>query len=333
MFRRKKTKIAPQVDEYIRRRYEDMAVCIHFDIASNRGLICYYASWLELMMEKFNFSDGLKAKRSLIATDSQGRNIGCSGAVENKLVYHNPVQDKSGVKAKPDDPHSPEELPIPIATDSIPREIPLRDPHNDTVSKITVKPTPNTRLVTEIMVEAKEASMADPPGTKMEAFTKVCLDTETAALPLPSSPADILPTSALQSCGKFGETYHSHMRTDEVEERLPNEPDTDTFMAYQSVPRDDGNLPRLRKLRLDSIDEIMNENHSIDLPGPALGGIESEFAGDSENFEIKQQKQTPFIHKNSNAGISHNHRPRSSHVDTNASNKQSPGRSKICTIL
>lgn len=328
-----------------------MAVCIHLDIASNKGLICYYTSWLELMMEKFNFSEDLKAEHSLIATDSQGRNIGCSGAVENILVYHNPIQHENEViTVKLGDPHSPEaltdELPmhnrskeVKVATNSIPTEIPLSNDNTTlqysktvTVSKIVVRSTPNTcyhHHVTEIRAEAMEASMVNPLDTKTEAFTKVYDGIETAALP--STPANFLLTSTLQSGGKFGETYHSHMHTDEVKDRLPNESDTDIFMADQSVLRDGRNLPRLRKLRLDSTGGSINENHRIGLPGPALGGIESELAGDSESCEIKQ-KQTP-LRKNSNSGISQNHRPRSSHVDTNVSNKQSPRRSKICTIL
>ena len=361
MFRRKKTKIAPQVDEYIERRYEDMAVYIHHDIASNRGLICYYASWLELMMEKFNFSDGLKTEHSLIATDSKGRNIGCSGAVENHLKYYNPVQHESIVKSN--NPHSPEsftnELPIHSngskEVNSSPTEI-----HEDTalqfsnsvtkivvrptpntdqirgraveankvdppdtkilqfsnsVSNIVVKPAPNTDRVTVIRGEAMGASIVDHLDVETGAFPKVCDGIETgvaAAAALPS-------TSVLQSGGKFGETCHSHTHMDVVEDCLLNEPNTDTFNDH--VPCGGG-------LRLDSTDGRMNEDNGVALPGPALGRIESEGAGNFENFETNQ-KQTPILH---NAWSGHNHRPKLLHVVELDTNKQS-GRSKICTIL
>lgn len=91
MFRRRKTRVAPQVDRYIHRRYEDMAVCIQVDIASNRGLLCYYTAWLDQIMEKFNLPEEYRLRHSLVATDSHGRHIGCSGAVQNTLVYYNPV--------------------------------------------------------------------------------------------------------------------------------------------------------------------------------------------------------------------------------------------------
>lgn len=91
MFKRKKTRIAPQVDDYVRRRYEDLAVCIAHDIANNRGLVCYYTPWLDHMMGKFNFPLDYRARHSLVAMDLEGRHIGCSGAVKNTLVYYNPI--------------------------------------------------------------------------------------------------------------------------------------------------------------------------------------------------------------------------------------------------
>jgi hypothetical protein len=91
MFRRRKTRVAPQlVDSYIQRRYEDMAVCIARDISSNRGLFCHYSPWLDLMMSKFELTVEYRAKHSLVVRDSQGQHIGCSGAVKNSLVYYNP---------------------------------------------------------------------------------------------------------------------------------------------------------------------------------------------------------------------------------------------------
>ena len=85
--------MVPLVDEtgYISRRYDDLAVCIHFDIANNRGLFCYYTEWLEEMMCKHNLPVEYRARHSLVAKDSHGRSIGCSGAVENNLVYYNPM--------------------------------------------------------------------------------------------------------------------------------------------------------------------------------------------------------------------------------------------------
>lgn len=92
MFRRWKTRIAPeQVDTYTKRRYEDLAVCISRDIASNRGLFCYYTPWLDHMMGKFDLPQEYRARHSLVATDSQGKNIGCSGAMKNTLIYYNPI--------------------------------------------------------------------------------------------------------------------------------------------------------------------------------------------------------------------------------------------------
>ena len=92
MFKRKKSRVAPQTpDAYILRRYKDLAVCINMDINNDRGLFCYYTPWLDYMMEKFNFSEDLKKRNTLVVTDSQGKHIGCSGAVHNTLVYHNPI--------------------------------------------------------------------------------------------------------------------------------------------------------------------------------------------------------------------------------------------------
>lgn len=90
-WKRRKTRIAPLVDDYIRRRYEDLAVCIARDIVNNRGLLCYYTPWLDHMMGKFNLPLDYRARHSLVATDSEGRHIGCSGAAQNTLVYHNPI--------------------------------------------------------------------------------------------------------------------------------------------------------------------------------------------------------------------------------------------------
>lgn len=91
MFRRWKTRVAPQLDPYIQRRYEDMAVCIQVDIASNRGLLCHYTPWLDQIMEKFDLPEEYRLRHSLVATDAHGRHIGRSGAVQNTLVYYNPV--------------------------------------------------------------------------------------------------------------------------------------------------------------------------------------------------------------------------------------------------
>ena len=92
MFRRRKARIAPlQVDDYVRRRYEDLAVCIAQDLASNKGLFCYYTPWLDYMMSKFDLPGDYRMNHSLVARDPQGRHIGCSGAVKNTLDYYNPV--------------------------------------------------------------------------------------------------------------------------------------------------------------------------------------------------------------------------------------------------
>ena len=86
MFRWKsfrKARVAPQVDEYIRRRYEDLAVCIHLDIANDRGLFCHYTPWLDGIMGKFDLPEDYRSRYSLVATDSHGRHIGCSGRAWN----------------------------------------------------------------------------------------------------------------------------------------------------------------------------------------------------------------------------------------------------------
>lgn len=95
MFKWRKSRIAPQVDDYIRRRYEDLAVCIAKDIANNRGLFCYYTPWLDHMMGKFNLPQDYRVRHSLVVTDSEGKHIGCSGAVSNTLVYYNPIPESN----------------------------------------------------------------------------------------------------------------------------------------------------------------------------------------------------------------------------------------------
>ena len=52
MFKSKKTKVQPQVDAHIIRRYEDLAICIHQDIKNGQGLHNFYAPWLEVMLER-----------------------------------------------------------------------------------------------------------------------------------------------------------------------------------------------------------------------------------------------------------------------------------------
>ena len=40
-------------DAYIKRRYEDLSVCIHKDIKNGSGLYNYYAPWLETKLQSF----------------------------------------------------------------------------------------------------------------------------------------------------------------------------------------------------------------------------------------------------------------------------------------
>ncbi len=83
--------MSPEIEGYVRRRYEDLAVCIHFDIANDRGLYNYYSPWLNYMMEKHCLPDHVRKKNTLVVTDSAGRHIGCSGASQNTLNYYNPL--------------------------------------------------------------------------------------------------------------------------------------------------------------------------------------------------------------------------------------------------
>ena len=95
LWRRKlKVHVAPEVDVYIRRRYEDMAVCIHLDIARDMGLYNYYAPWLDYMMKEFDLPDHIRKRNTLVITDSNGQHIGCIGAVKNTLVYYNPLPEQ-----------------------------------------------------------------------------------------------------------------------------------------------------------------------------------------------------------------------------------------------
>lgn len=57
MFKRRRSqRVHPGVevqDAYIKRRYEDLSVCIHADIKNGRGQYNYYAPWLELKLQPF----------------------------------------------------------------------------------------------------------------------------------------------------------------------------------------------------------------------------------------------------------------------------------------
>ena len=97
MFKRRRARVVPKVDPYIERRYEDMAVSIRTDIARNKGLFCYYTPWLEQIMERFELPEEYRRRHSLVATDSNGRHIGCSGATTNTLVYYNPISTEQQV--------------------------------------------------------------------------------------------------------------------------------------------------------------------------------------------------------------------------------------------
>jgi len=88
----KRIRVAPELEVYVNRRYQDLAFCIHVDIANNRGLHNYYAPWLDCTMDKHDLPDHVKWKNSLVLTDSEGRHIGCSGAVQNTLNYYNPLE-------------------------------------------------------------------------------------------------------------------------------------------------------------------------------------------------------------------------------------------------
>lgn len=64
MFKRKK--VHPEADAYASRRYEDTAVCIHYDIKGGRGLYNFYAPWLEMMLQRL--PAGVREKHSLMVT-------------------------------------------------------------------------------------------------------------------------------------------------------------------------------------------------------------------------------------------------------------------------
>ena len=56
MFRRRSRRVHPDLviqDAYIKRRYNDLSVCIHKDIKDGRGRHNYYAPWLELKLQTF----------------------------------------------------------------------------------------------------------------------------------------------------------------------------------------------------------------------------------------------------------------------------------------
>lgn len=67
MFRRKK--VQPSVDEYILRRYDDIAVRIYADLHSERGLQNLYAPWLEGMLQGFPAAQ--RNKYSLMTANSR----------------------------------------------------------------------------------------------------------------------------------------------------------------------------------------------------------------------------------------------------------------------
>ena len=68
MFKRKK--IHSELDAYIHRRYEDLAVCIHYDVKNGRGTYNYYAPWLEAMLQRLP-SVQLREKYSLMTRTPQ----------------------------------------------------------------------------------------------------------------------------------------------------------------------------------------------------------------------------------------------------------------------
>ena len=44
-------RVRPEIDPYIRLRYEDTAIWIHYDLKAGRGMHSYYAPWLESMIQ------------------------------------------------------------------------------------------------------------------------------------------------------------------------------------------------------------------------------------------------------------------------------------------
>lgn len=67
MFRRKK--VHPLVDDYIKCRYEDIAVSINADLRSEKGLQNHYILWLESKLQ--GFPEAQRKKYSLLRDTPQ----------------------------------------------------------------------------------------------------------------------------------------------------------------------------------------------------------------------------------------------------------------------
>ena len=72
-------RVRPEIDPYIRLRYEDTAVWIHYDLKAGRGMHSYYAPWLESMIQtlspesrqKYSLMGAVKLPSLPVATQTQ----------------------------------------------------------------------------------------------------------------------------------------------------------------------------------------------------------------------------------------------------------------------
>ena len=94
MFKRKK--VQPETDTYISRRYEDTAVCIHYDIKNGRGMYSYYAPWLETMLQRLP-SAQVRQKYSLmvrpVLSAWQEEEPGPSGLTDSQQLQVEDLED------------------------------------------------------------------------------------------------------------------------------------------------------------------------------------------------------------------------------------------------
>lgn len=151
-----------------------------------------------------------RARHSLVVTDSQGRHIGCSGAVKNTLVYYNPLTppDKDGVEPRGRKPNkglgmankNPRTLKIKVGPAGSVAHVGSRAKGKNPIS--TTMDAGTLHGVTCTGGKGKKTGDSGP-ARDVQPWYGVTLAEHSESSP------SVIPMTE----GKFGDSYHLHMST------------------------------------------------------------------------------------------------------------------------
>ena len=139
MFKRRRSqRVHPGVevqDAYLKRRYEDLSVCIHTDIKNGRGQYNYYAPWLELKLQPFPAF--YREKHSVLIEHDLPIKVEPSRKLTPKISVAKPstfVSSSDHVTGVPKDAWVLEDKDNELGTESRPTAIPIIAKGSDAVA-------------------------------------------------------------------------------------------------------------------------------------------------------------------------------------------------------